>query len=67
MDLQHEKTENLLASIDKEADAIKSTVHETRLELLESIKNVHKIRDEILESVESLEDICIGKEDKTEK
>lgn len=50
-----------------EAEAIKSVVHETRLELLESIENVHKIREEILESVKSLEDTCIEKEDKIEK
>jgi hypothetical protein len=55
---KHKKTEDLLASMGKEADSIKSTVHETRLELLESISNVHDIRDEILESVEKLEDNC---------
>lgn len=62
MDLQNAKTEKLLAGMGKEAEAIKSTVHETRLELLESIENVHKIREEILESVGKLEDPCIEKE-----
>lgn len=64
MQVQNEKTEDVLASLDEEADAIKSTVHETRQELLESIENVHKIRDEILESVERLEESCINDKDK---
>lgn len=67
MNLQHEKTENLLASIEIESEAIRSSVHSTRLELLDSIENVHKIREEILESMQSLEDRCIIKEDENEK
>lgn len=67
MDLQHEKTENLMANIEKEAEAIRSSVHGTRLELLDSIENVHKIREEILESMQSLEDRCIMKDDEKEK
>ncbi|MBI5679680.1 MAG: hypothetical protein HZC47_02140 [Methanobacterium sp.] len=64
MKIQHDKTEGLLASIESESEEIKAKVHETRMELLESIENVHKIRDEILESVESLEDSCINNNDK---
>lgn len=64
---QHEKTENLLASIEIESEAIRSSVHSTRLELLDSIENVHKIREEILDSMQSLEDSCIIKEDENEK
>lgn len=67
MDLQHEKTENLMSNIEKEAEAIRSSVHGTRLELLDSIENVHKIREEILESMQSLEDRCIMKDDEKEK
>jgi hypothetical protein len=67
MDLQHEKTENLMVNIEKEAEAIRSSVHGTRLELLDSIKNVHRIREEILESMQSLEDRCIMKDDEKEK
>ena len=64
MATQHEKTENLLSSMGSESDAIKSSVHTTRLELLDSIENVHRIREEILESMQSLEDRCIIKDDK---
>jgi hypothetical protein len=67
MNLQHEKTEDLFASLEKEAENIRSSVHGTRLELLDSIENVHKIREEILESMQSLEDSCIIKEDENEK
>lgn len=63
MDLQHQKTENLLDSIGKEAENIRGSVHTTRLELLDSIENVHRIREEILESMQSLENRCILKED----
>ncbi len=63
MKIQHEKTESLMENMGKEADAIRSTVHETRLELLDSIEKVHKMREEILESMQSLEDSCIIKED----
>ena len=67
MDLQHEKTEDLLVSIENEANNIRSSVHGTRLELLDSIENVHKIREEILESIQGLEDSCIMKEDENKK
>lgn len=67
MDLQHQKTEDLLASIENEANNIRSSVHGTRLELLESIESVHKIREEILESMKSLEDSCIITEDNNKK
>lgn len=63
MDLQGKKTENLMANIENEAEAIRSSVHSTSLELLDSIENVHKIREEILESMQSLEDRCIIKDD----
>lgn len=65
--MQNEKTEDLLASIEKEAENIRSSVHGTRLELLDSIENVHRIREEILESMQSLEDRCIMKDDEKEK
>jgi len=63
MDMRHEKTENLMANIGTEAETIRSSVHTTRLELLDSIENVHRIREEILESMQSLEDRCIIKDD----
>ncbi len=66
MDVQNNRTESLLASIEKEAEAIRSSVHSTRLELLDSIDSVHKIREEIIESMQSLEDSCILKEDEKE-
>lgn len=65
--MQHEKTEDLLASIEKEAENIRSSVHGTRLELLDSIENIHRIREEILESMQNLEDRCIMKDDEKEK
>lgn len=64
MKIQHDKTENILASMESESEEIQSKVHETRQELLESIENVHKIRDEILESVENLENSCINNKNK---
>lgn len=67
MKIQHDKTENLLASIESESEAIRSSVHNTRLELLDSIENVHRIREEILESMQSLEDRCIMKDDENKK
>jgi len=67
MNLQHEKTENIMASLEKEAENIRSSVHTTRLELLDSIENVHKIREEILESMQSLEDRCIMRDEKNDK
>lgn len=63
INIQHEKTENIMASLEKEAETIRSSVHSTRLELLDSIESVHRIREEILESMQSLEDSCIIKED----
>jgi hypothetical protein len=62
MDLQHEKTENLMGNIGTEAETIISSVHTTRLELLDSIENVHRIREEILESMQNLENRCIMKD-----
>jgi two-component sensor histidine kinase len=67
MDMQNEKTEDLLASIEKEAENIRSSVHGTRLELLDSIENIHRIREEILGSMQSLEDRCIMKDDEKEE
>ena len=67
MDLQHEKTEDLFVSLENEANNIRSSVHGTRLELLDSIQKVHKIREEILESMQSLEDTCIIPEDENKK
>ena len=65
--MQNEKTEDLLASIEKEAENIRSSVHGTRLELLDSIENIHRIREEILGSMQSLEDRCIMKDDEKEE
>lgn len=56
-----------MANIENEAEAIRSSVHGTSLELLDSIENVHKIREEILESMQSLEDRCIIKDDENQK
>jgi len=67
MKIQHEKTENLMENIEKESENIRSSVHSTRLELLDSIESVHRIREEILESMQSLEDSCIIKDDENEK
>lgn len=62
--IQHDKTEDLLQSLEKESENIRSSVHTTRLELLDSIESVHRIREEILESMQNLEDSCIITEDK---
>lgn len=67
MNLNIEKTEDLLDSLGKEAETIRTSVHQTRLELLDSIESVHRIREEILDSMQSLENSCIIKEDEDEK
>jgi len=42
MDNNHERTKELLANIDRESDAIKTTVYESRAELQETLENTLK-------------------------
>lgn len=51
--MQNNRTESLLVNIEKELDSIRSSVHSTRLDLLDSIESFHKIREEIIESMQS--------------